>query len=201
VTVTHFTACALVGVTLEYPGTGGAAEDAMTTVEMVDGALLAGAVIEGVIAGEWVLMTGELEPAEADAVGVRTGGRVLMTGELEVEFAGAADAAGAEDSESEAGAGAGEEVSAAPPDPLATPTKAFKFVFATGQLFAVISFAPVELRTSFPPRESLNVCLPYAMGTWKACVPALASKVLVVLPEVTLTVPADFKSATTKTAS
>ena len=39
------------------------------------------------------------------------------------------------------------------------------------------------------------------MGTWKELAPAFASKVLVVLPDVTVTVPADVRSATMKTES
>ena len=39
------------------------------------------------------------------------------------------------------------------------------------------------------------------MGTWNELAPAFALKVLVVLPDVTVTVPADVRSATTKTVS
>lgn len=39
------------------------------------------------------------------------------------------------------------------------------------------------------------------MGTWKELAPAFALNVWVVLPDVTITVPADVRRATTKTES
>ena len=43
--------------------------------------------------------------------------------------------------------------------------------------------------------------MPTSMGTWKELAPAFALKVWVVPPEVTVTVPADVRRATTKTES
>ena len=65
----------------------------------------------------------------------------------------------------------------------------------------MISFKLSPLRTVCPARVREKDCLPMPMGTWKELAPAFASKVLVVLPDVTVTVPADVRSATMKTES
>ena len=43
--------------------------------------------------------------------------------------------------------------------------------------------------------------MPTPMGTWKELAPAFALKLWVLPPDVTVTVPADFRRATTKTES
>ena len=65
----------------------------------------------------------------------------------------------------------------------------------------IISFKLSPLRTACPPRVKEKDCLPMPMGTWNELAPAFALKVLVMLPDVTVTVPADVRSATTKTES
>ena len=65
----------------------------------------------------------------------------------------------------------------------------------------MISFKLSPLRTVCPPRVKEKDCLPTPMGTWKELAPAFALNILVVLPDVTVTVPADVRSATMKTES
>ena len=65
----------------------------------------------------------------------------------------------------------------------------------------MISFRLSPLSTVCPPRAKENDCVPTSMGTWKELAPALALKLWVVPPEVTVTVPGDVRRATTKTES
>ena len=64
-----------------------------------------------------------------------------------------------------------------------------------------MSFKLSPLRTVCPLRVRAKDCLPVPMFTSKAFAPAWALNVWELLPDVTVTVPADVRSATTKTES
>jgi len=66
---------------------------------------------------------------------------------------------------------------------------------------ALTSFRLVPLRIVAPPRVSEKLCFPVPIFTAHAFAPAWASKVWLLLPEDTCTVPALVKRATTKMES
>lgn len=66
---------------------------------------------------------------------------------------------------------------------------------------ALMSFRLVPLRIVLPPRVNEKLCFPVPMFTAHAFAPAWASKVWLLLPEATVTVPAAVERATTKMES
>jgi len=64
-----------------------------------------------------------------------------------------------------------------------------------------MSFRLVPLRIVAPPRVSEKLCFPVPIFTAHAFAPAVPTKVWVLLPDDTVTVPAAVRRATTKTES